>query len=301
MIEILKQTVASTLDLFKSRSGNYLNFSFLFYILFSVITSLAAIAYFYLLDFFYDINFGQESSLVDLLLFSKGTGYLTQYITGLFFISLGLYAVYITNIPAEKDPSIDSFFSSLTKKNIMDFFSVVFVYTLIALLFYGGILKTELVPDNSEEGILGSIDDFGESVRESRDFKFYQWVDSLFSLVLVFIPYIGALYIVASHVNGTTLKSFFKEYKKNIFAILIILFSLNTIINTGIQHFKYYIVSIKDIAITEPISSAVLGFIISSVSYSYFLLMIAGVLLYTVLYSHSKPTIEENQVVNNNS
>ena len=285
----------SSLDLFKSKSGSYFNFSFLFLLLSFLVSAFLAMMLFYTIDFFYEISNLENNSPspIALLLYSKNSTYLGEYISGSIILFIALYAVYINSIRySEESGSFNKFFSFLSSKTWTSFFVVLAIYTLLNLIFYGGLLKTNLQTEETE-GILGMINEFGEDFQRSPRYKFYKWIDDVFDLFLAYFPYVGALYIISVSVNQISTISFFKQKRSNILAVIVISFSIHTLIGTAVSYIDYYIIGIKDIIIAEQLSSTVFFYSVYLLIKSYFLILIAGVLLFTSFYAFGNEEDEE--------
>jgi len=290
MLENLKYSINSILDLYKQKTKAYYGFSLGFLILASIFTYLFSASVICTADWVFKVDLvGKESGAGDNYL---GNVFLCKYTLSLSYylliLAVGLYAVYIRKIIIDPDPkpSIGDFFRKTGIDTWLVFIILAFIIGFIYAFTIKGVFIFDPYTQDGPQGILNNLNE------ETRIYKLYKLLNSMINLIVEYLPYIGGLYILLSDIYEKPGRLMLARAKSVLLPVLILCFCANAI-GSLVQTYMYgYISNLFSIPFMDAIAPAIFEACVYIIISAYFYIAFAGAFVFPVMYDDQKREIE---------
>jgi hypothetical protein len=280
MLNILRFSINSIFDLYQEKSRSYYNFSLIFLVLSSIGSAIIAGIVILFADHLFGLSdISANATFSDRILdffFLRHWEVLSKYII---ILSFGLYAVYLRDKLLDNSipPSLKDFRNVITTQNWQVFFGLTFVFSILFILS-----TKELFGFNNAEnrGLFGMINTFTGEWRENR---FYKWIFSISDLIIKYLPYAGALYLLLSEVCDKPGREIRKTFNTILLPVIILAFCLDAISGHLTFYIDHYVIKAFQIPFRDTIASGILALAVYFIIAAFFSLSIAGIFVFPVL------------------
>jgi hypothetical protein len=289
MLDNLRASFNSIFDLYRQKSRSFFNFS----LGFLVLSSLWSVVIAWLL-FLAAYKAGlvpddlHRESLQDLLTYPFMAKSWTAFSAYLVILSLGLYAIYLHLKLSDNEsrPSTKDFFKTVSSDNWKVFFFVTGLLSLVQILKINE-------PFESYENGTGLLRTLKMFSRETRMMNLYKWLNAIADLIVTYLPYIGALYIVLSDRNDRPGRELLKSAKTVLTTVLILSFCLDAFSSNINYYIHKYLIGLFEIPFPDNVSLGIFGIAIVIIISAYFFPAMAGSILFPVIHDEQMQMNEE--------
>jgi hypothetical protein len=269
--EILKRSIISTFDLYAGVWKRFYTLSIVFLILSNCIAVVPSLISWAIL------NTSPGSSLDgDALERTFGAGML-QLGRSIAVLNLGLYAIFLLKENRkgfrEKPYRLDELFKAISGEEWGRYAILIIILAVLHIVTAQPVFDTPLHSSSLLTGIFGA--DYNEP-----EVKILVWLNSIIDLVMQYIPYLFAIFLIHKHFRVNDPSGLHNTYKNSLFAAMILIFCLNNLSGAVISYLDQYVATLIRVPFIDPVAPTLLNIFIYMVIAAFFYLGYAAILVY---------------------
>lgn len=227
-------------------------------------------------------NFSSESFLDKLSLNPVAYINFSSVISAVFILNLSLLALIFHKtidgkeaFPKKLKQIFVNIPASVFESYVIGLLGLLIVY----MLFYFPLFKSYISPD----GIIGDSRDFFTHDKLSQ---FFEWMNSILYLFLNYLPYLLAIRIVGKGIGLENIYKNFRTHKFQVFSVLILSFTSQTVIYTFLEYCRVYILNLLTIPFADFALPSIIFYVFFIIILTYLIPVSALSLLYPLRYKN---------------
>jgi hypothetical protein len=207
----------------------------------------------------------------------------TSYFT---LFNIGLYALYLKHFlskPEEKI-SLQNFFRFIQPEHWKKYFVILFLLILYYSFTFVDVIDTD-------SGIAGVIEEY----TQPGWYEFYNWVNRLFRLLGMWLPFIAASFLVFWDEHSAMNKGDRKIFFQYLWSTIVLTYFLYIISDNLSYLVDDFVINVAIIPFQLNGAKTIVSWLIASLTLSYFYIGFAAAILFSVLQMKNDTLVNEEE------
>lgn len=293
MINTIRYSIISMLELYRNRSKDWYQFSLTFFIISTILSLPASLLAGYLLHYKLNVNIlFHDADVFSNALMIISNEYLRALQIGFIVMSAAVLSCYLFQVEFSEEkqqPGFNAFIGYVPARVLKGFLAYLLLLMLISIGFAW-----------ASEHLKYSVDfENQHSDSVNRSGLILNYVLNLQRALLILLPYLFGFVITLIYFEGHVNFEIFKRYRKTLFATIILGFLSFVIYSSVITVVDMYVTTLFQIVFSGTSIRLITGIVLNLILASYFFLILPSLFMYTVFYQFQNEQRQQKAGIEN--